>query len=370
MAFDDRKSLMKEIEELRNGRRLIVLCNFDRIEQPANLGVNVQFASDLKEPLYRVLKETLEPGQRLDLFLYTRGGELNAVWPIVCLLREFDADFEVLIPFRAHSSGTLLALAAKKVVITPIGELSPIDPTCGNQFNPRDEANKESVLGISVEDVSAYHEFLRKVYGASQEGELPSDTLALLQPHFLQLTEKVHPLALGNVHRVLMQIKVLARLLLKKHYGDGDKIEKMIGSLTTSYYSHHHMISRQEAQAILGSDHVEFASSDLARKLDQLLRLYQDNFGLREPFFLNRFMGDDAEKEARLVGGCVESRAWGYLYETKLRCRQYVAPPPTIQIQLQPGQAAPLVPGLPRKTECQVISRCWVRNKMPIGVTL
>src|SRR5262245_27907831 len=114
MAFDDRKSVMKEIEELRDGRRLIALCNFDRQEQPPQLGVQLQFGEDLKEPLFRVLKETLETGRAsLDLFLYTRGGETNAVWPIASLLREYDADFQVLVPFRAHSSGTLLSLAAK-----------------------------------------------------------------------------------------------------------------------------------------------------------------------------------------------------------------------------------------------------------------
>lgn len=81
-------------------------------------------------------------------------------------------------------------------------------------------------------------------------------------------------------------------------------------------------------------------------------------------------MGNEAEKEARLIGGCVESRAWGYLYETKMSVRQFAVLPPSIQIQLQPGQAAPLVPGLPRKIEIQILSRCWVRNKMPIGVSL
>ena len=130
------------------------------------------------------------------------------------------------------------------------------------------------------------------------------------------------------------------------------------------------MIHRQEAQVILGEDHVAYADSALSAKLDQLLRSYEDDFGLRQPFFLNRFAGDDIEKEARLIGGCVESREWGYLYETKLRVKQYVVPPPNVQIQLQPGQVAPLVAGLPRRLECDLLSRGWVRNKMPIGVSI
>ncbi len=369
MAFDDRKSVMKEIEALRGGRRLVALCNFDRDVYPPVLGsVRTMFSEDLKEPLFRVLKETLEPGQKLDLLLYTRGGETNAVWPIACALWEFDADFEVLVPYRAHSSGTLLILAASRMVMAPIAELSPIDPTTGNQFNPKDDVTKDS-LGISVEDVSAYQEFLRKALGLANSDAISDAQYGLLQPHLLELTSKVHPLALGNVHRTLMQIKSLAQMLLKKHYGDGHDLEKMSTSLTTSFYSHHHMISRAEAREIFGDDHVQFAGTELASKMDQLLRGYEDDFALREPFFLNRYMDNDAEKEARLIGGCVESRMWGYLNETKARIRQYVAPPPGVQIQVPPGQVPPLIPGLPRRYEWDILSRCWVKNKMPIGVT-
>ena len=56
------------------------------------------------------------------------------MWPIVSLIREFDKDFEVLVPYRCHSSGTLTALGAKRIVMDQLSELSPIDPSTGNQF--------------------------------------------------------------------------------------------------------------------------------------------------------------------------------------------------------------------------------------------
>jgi len=130
------------------------------------------------------------------------------------------------------------------------------------------------------------------------------------------------------------------------------------------------MISRAEAQGIFGDDHVQFAGPELATKMDQLLKQYEDDFALRQPFFVNRYMGNDSEKEARLIGGCVESRTWGYLYETKARIRQYAAPPQGVQIQVPPGQVPPLIPGLPRRYDWDVLSQCWVRNKMPMGVTI
>jgi hypothetical protein len=246
MGIDHRKSVMKEIEELRGGRRLVALCNFDRAENPTNLGTNVLFAEDLKEPLFRVLKETMGPKEGLDIFLYSRGGSTNAVWPIASLIREFDIAFEVIIPFRAHSSGTLLALAAKRLVMGPLSELSPIDPTTGNHFNPIDETNPSNRLGISVEDVSAYIELIKSMLNIKGD-DLTTEQGALIQPHLGRLTEKVHPLALGNVHRTLMQIKVLAKALMKQNYGEGVATEEMIHHLTTKFYSHYHMINREEA---------------------------------------------------------------------------------------------------------------------------
>ena len=52
------------------------------------------------------------------------------------------------------------------------------------------------------------------------------------------------------------------------------------------------MISRQEAQDILGDDKVEFASEPLAQALDALLRQYENDFGIRRKFLLSAFMQD------------------------------------------------------------------------------
>lgn len=110
--------MIERIETARGGRTLISLCNFDRASFPDLPGLHVPFGADVKECLYRVLKES--PSDKgIDVFLYTRGGDTNAVWPTACLLREFAPDFEVLVPFRAHSAGTMLALAAKRIDSVP-----------------------------------------------------------------------------------------------------------------------------------------------------------------------------------------------------------------------------------------------------------
>jgi hypothetical protein len=373
VALKERQTAIGRIQKLRNGRKLVAICNLDRAADPPQLpGLSSQFEESIKEPLFRVLKETVGRRDRLDVFLYTRGGATNAVWPIAGLLREFDPDFEVLIPFRAHSSGTMLAIAANKIVMTALSELSPIDPTTANPFNPREPTNQQAHLGIAVEDVTSYQEFWKQVFEfENSQSELPLlQKYQLLQPHIARLSTEIHPLALGNVQRVYTQIRVLAKLLLERHYGaDDGKIRKIIDSLTKEFYSHHHMINREEARKILGRDHIKFADRRLATEIDSLLRQYENDFAVRRTFFLGRFMGDDAEKSARFVNGVVESAKWSYLNATEIKIRQYVAPPPGVQIQVPPGATPPLVPGLPRRWEWQIMEQGWSRNASPRGVT-
>lgn len=378
MPYDERKEMMEQIEELRGGRTLVSLCNFDRTSNPELPGLSTQFHADLKESLYRVLKES--PTDRgIDVYLYTRGGDTNSVWPIACLLREFDPDFQVLVPFRAHSAGTMLALAAKKIVMTSLGELSAIDPTTGNQFNPMNPdpaAGPGSRLGISVEDVRAYQDFLRAAFGLEnqndQDDQPPTDDeRQLMQPFIAKLTNVVHPLALGNVHRVHQLVQRLARMLMELHPIENRDVGKAVRGLTVETYSHQHMIGRIEAIRILGEEHVETASGELESALDALLRKYEDDFGLRSPMFGARLMGPEKqEMDFRFVGGVLESKHWGYVFETKGKLSQHSQLPQGVSIQVPPGQRMPLVPGLPRKVNVEMHEQRWHRNIEKEGIDI
>jgi hypothetical protein len=157
--------------------------------------------------------------------------------------------------------------------MTPLAELSPIDPTTANQFNPREPTNQLASLGIAVEDVTSYQEFWKQALDFNnKKNDLTTlQKYQLLQPLISRLVTEIHALALGNVQRVYMQMRVLARMLLQYHYGADEKtISKIIDSLTKGYYSHHHMINRHEAKVILGKQHIEFADATLTAALDSL----------------------------------------------------------------------------------------------------
>lgn len=369
MTYEERKAALKAVQELRGGRALLAFLNFDRQAEPAIPGLSTQFHADVKEALFRILKES-DTSKGVDLMLYTRGGDTNAVWPLVSLIREFDPDFEVLIPFRCHSSGTLAALGGKKIILTRLSELSPIDPSTGNQFNPRDPVNPGSALAISVEDVRAYREFVLRQAGLSPTAEEEEGRAipASLLPFVQQLTNQVHPLALGNVYRVLQQIEQLADNLLSLHPFDGEDRATIVKALTTKFYSHLHMINRDEAKTILGQ-RVEFATAALGDALDAALRTYEDSFGLRRKFFLGGHLSGQREAEVRFVGAVAESTEWSYLFETRAMIRQVAKPPANVQIQVPFGQPMPLVPGLPVETQVEIRAQGWIHNKEPLGVT-
>lgn len=76
------------------------------------------------------LAEVLRPvgGRPVDLLIETNGGYTDATEKLVALLRACAPDLRVIVPRRAKSNGTLVALAANAILMGPISELGPIDP--------------------------------------------------------------------------------------------------------------------------------------------------------------------------------------------------------------------------------------------------
>lgn len=174
-------------------------------------GVSFQIADDAVRVIYdHLVSSGIKRGEKLDLFIHSFGGVGIVPWKLVNLIREFTHDFEVLVPYKAYSAATLIALGANKIVMHPMGELGPIDPKVSNEFNP--VTPQGQFIGINVEDVASYIAFVKDFVGIRHEDELVQA--------LNNLTNKVHPIALGNVHRFYAQSRMMARKLLKLHMTD------------------------------------------------------------------------------------------------------------------------------------------------------
>lgn len=74
----------------------------------------------------------LDRGLGLDLILHTPGGDIAACESLVDYLRTmFNGDIRVIVPQLAMSCGTMIALAAREVVMGKHSSLGPIDPQIG-----------------------------------------------------------------------------------------------------------------------------------------------------------------------------------------------------------------------------------------------
>jgi hypothetical protein len=347
MSLTRRTELLRRIQQLRGGRTIVCLCAFDRAaDHPAILpNSHTYLTGDTAEPLFRTLADTTKVGQGLDVFLYTRGGDPNAVTPIVNVLREFDPDFHVFVPHRCHSAGTLVALAAKRIHMTCLAELTPIDPAMTHALSPVDPQGR--LVPISMQELRAYSALVNR---DSSGGDATIPAL-----------EKVHPLVLSNVQRVHRHVRFLARGLLAMHEQDDIDPRKVVATLLTGFYTHQHTIGRHEARRILGSK-VEFVDGETSQALDALLRCYQDEFSLLKPFYIAGEMGDTQRKEIDVVGAIVESEARTYSLVARASLRQASLLLPGYQIQVIPGQGVPLIPGQPREYRVEILSRQWQRS--------
>ena len=124
-----RQLLIRDIEE-STGRRLVVY--FADCERPDS-GAQIHPTDDAY--LAELLKDAA--GNPVDLLIETNGGYTDATEKFVALIRGLAPDIRVIVPRRAKSNGTLVALAGKSIVMGAASELGPIDPNLvlgpGNQ---------------------------------------------------------------------------------------------------------------------------------------------------------------------------------------------------------------------------------------------
>jgi ClpP class serine protease len=355
----ERRAALAELEAVRNSRVIAYILS-DRPSFPTFPGMNPQIDGEALWPIRDVLRR-IGKTPRIDLFLHTRGGATDAVWPMVSLIREYCEQFAVIVPFRAHSGGTMICLGADELLLLEESELSPIDPTTGNQFNPVDPTNPADRFGISVEDVVAYFQLAAERAGIDNE-QYRTEV-------FRELANKVHPLALGNVQRVYQQIRRLAGRLLALHLDEetaGVQIERITKGLTEQFYSHVHAITRREAKELLG-DWVHAPTTEEEAAIRKLFDAYADTLSLGRKYNLPRIMGDDPRRDETVVGGIIETNEALYAYETEVKILQRPNLPPNVQVQLPPGQQIPLAPWPSRSYDFGLMGMGWVEK---MGQTL
>jgi hypothetical protein len=265
VGFTERQAIIRKIEQKRGST---VICFLTTLRP----GVVGMIAGDQVRVFFdHLLLLPNRPIEKLDIFLCSNGGDGTVPWRLVALFREFANRFNVLIPYRAYSAASLLALGADEIVMHPFAELGPIDPTVSNDFNPEDPRTGQK-RGISVEDVTAYVHFIKSTVGITHEDEL----IRAIEI----LAKEVHPIALGNIERFVSQSRMIARKILRTHMEEGDAhiIDEIVENMASKLYFHGHPINRREARDELKLKVSDDPDATLERWLWDLYKDYETEF--------------------------------------------------------------------------------------------
>lgn len=234
--YRDRVKLYEQLEEKRASKLLVYITGDRR-------GLETQIADEVLDLIVDHL-DAIGTVPKISLYLYTRGGQTLAAWSIANLIRQFCDEFEVIIPSKAHSAGTLICLGANTLVMTKQATLGPIDPSVNTPLNPAVPGGPpDARISVSVEAINGFIELAKEI-GI----ETSSDRASVLTT----MAAHVHPLVLGEVYRTRGQIQMLARSLLSAHMPEEDeRIQRLVSFLCSESGSHDYTIYRRAARADL-----------------------------------------------------------------------------------------------------------------------
>ncbi len=131
-----RARLMAQLARKRNST---VIAMIHRQESIGLFGIPVyRFISiEDSEEILRAIRAAPKD-KPIDLIIHTPGGGLVlAATQIARALKEHPAETRVIVPHYAMSGGTLIALAADKIIMDPNAVLGPVDPQLGQYPAPK-----------------------------------------------------------------------------------------------------------------------------------------------------------------------------------------------------------------------------------------
>lgn len=315
MVYSARRDLYRTVEAERQTKVLSFVTS-DRA------GMETQIAQDCID-LFVDLLDKIGPTPKISLLLHTNGGQTSAAWRLVNLIRTFCDDLEVLIPLKALSAGTLISLGADRVVMTKQAALGPIDPSLNHPLSPViPVGNQIARVPVSVEAVRGYLDAITK--------DLKIKDQAALATVMVDLSNKVHPLVLGEIFRSRTQIRFLANKLIGRQVKNALKVKQIIDFLCADSGSHDYTINRREAHE-LGLK-IEKPSADFYQSLRSIHLSYAAEMQLLEPYSPQVVLGANSTVDYKLVRGLVESTEGGcyaFLSEGTLTKTIVPAPSPT-----------------------------------------
>jgi len=231
-----RMSLIKTIENKRKSRMIVMI---HRQETMSLLGIPIARYINIEdsEAVLRAIRLT-PPDMPIDIVLHTPGGLVLATEQIAHALIQHKADVTVFIPHYAMSGGTLISLAADKIIMDENAVLGPVDPQIG-------QYPAVSIL---------------KTVSQKNKDKIDDETLILAD-----MSEKA-----------MKQVKdFVKKILLANNYPE-EAAERISQTLSEGRWTHDYPITIEEAKEI-GLN----VFSEMPKEIYDLMELYPQNPSLR-----------------------------------------------------------------------------------------
>lgn len=236
------EEITKQLQSIADSEQTLILSFVapDRAVKVSPVGI--AYASIDIDDLYEienVIEELEDAGKlpkKLHLVIQTPGGLVSVSTKLANYLRKTFDDIQAFIPYEASSGGTVLCLAANRITLGKLANLTPIDPQLPYE-------------GIRVSAASfqrAVNTFEER-FGKKRPGEIP--------PPYQEMCDKIDPVILTEMNKIWQDTASVALSLLEQSYKpktkeDKDKVMETAFTLTFSPSPHGHMIDADEAQTM------------------------------------------------------------------------------------------------------------------------
>jgi hypothetical protein len=351
MSKERRLELINNIQEQRQSTVLVYVLS-DRRNSEGRI------SADAVREIYGILRE-LKPLEKkaLDLVLCGGRGDNAVPWQMVSMFREMFDLFNVLVPYKAHSAATMIALGADTIVMGEKGELSPIDVDISLALDTR----RHPLHQASAADMTGFFSWLDGLGKVREKQRIDA---------FLRTMDSLPPLVLGRINETLERTKSECLKLLesrKKAFAKGAN-KKIVVGLFSDFSSPEQCISRKEARRRLGLKQVR-QDDALEPLIWELWSLYEEEFKSRDPFFPEDILEESEKDEATFHDhnlAFIETTHRTRAYKEDVKIRRLREHPPDIQFDPQI-----VLPSIPVETGAEEESlwasiQEWLQSNLPL----
>jgi hypothetical protein len=253
-----------------------------------------------------------EPEETINVILDSTGGPLDTAFRTALYLSRYAANLNIYVPRKAKSASTLIAVAGSSIVMSPFGELGPLDTQIRDPRNPTDYISAldcyQSVDYVREFGFSTLSQALKQLAAVTQGKLLLTDSLdAAAQFAIGSITpmlSQTRSLDFGAWGRSLKMGQRYAQILISRAAElEQGKAEQIAERLVYGYTHHFFPIDVTEAREI-GLNPREMAEDVYQSAIDIVTTCNNNQICIE---FVDQFAGTAEQNGASAVGTVPEA---------------------------------------------------------------